>query len=111
MNVSQKLNGTNNRKICVIILSYNNVMWWAGIYEHTEKPDTCHFQSTVNESHKQFAGIFKKNQLYQLKAKFSTVHMFVPGQSHNFSESFFFNFVVLPALLFVYAATGSPVII
>jgi len=63
----------------------------------------------------QSAGISKKkkkNQLYQLKAKFSAFHMFVPGQVRTFSGRFFFlNFVVLPALVFMYAATGSPVVI
>jgi hypothetical protein len=61
------------------------------------------------KSHKQFAGTSKK---IGFNAKFSAVHIFVPGQVRTFSERpFFLNLVVLPALLFVYAATGSPVII
>jgi len=34
MNVSQKLNSTNDSGTCVIILSYNNMMWWADIWTY-----------------------------------------------------------------------------
>ena len=86
MNVSQKLNGTNDSKTCVIILSYNNVMWWADIWTYWK---TWHLplseHSEWNHTNSLLESLKEKNKLYQVKAKFSNVSNICNGKIRNVS--------------------------